>query len=145
MRIHTAVTLFLACLALARLPAHADGRERIRFDAGWKFHLGDLEGSQPTVAITGWQWKPVEGTRRQAFASVPRDLADSAGWQQAGTEDVFHGRRGFAWYRFTLPIPGRRHLLHFENVDDNAMVFLDGKRAGSHNGWGTPFDIDLGP
>ena len=134
-----------AFLSLCCVVAQADGRERVRIDAGWRFHLGDFEGPEPGLAIGGWQWKAVEGGRRQALAAIPKSLDDTKGWQAAGTEDVFHGRRGFAWYRAALPAAGRRYLLHFENVDDNATVFLDGRRVGSHNGWGTPFDIDLKP
>lgn len=130
----------ILCSATA---VNAQGRQRIQLDKSWKFHLGDFEGPEPGIAIWGWQWKPVTGGRREAMAQVPKSLGDQDGWTAGGTEDIFKGRRGFAWYRFPLPEPGHRHLLHFENVDDNATVFLDGVQVGANQGWNTPFDADL--
>src|SRR5262249_49181687 len=35
-------------------------------------------------------------------------------------------------------------VLHFESVDDNAVVFLNGVRLGRHEGWDEPFDMPIG-
>ena len=35
--------------------------------------------------------------------------------------------------------------LHFESVDDNATVYLNGQKLAQHNGWDDPFDVDLAP
>ncbi len=53
---------------------------------------------------------------------------------------------GFAWFRADLgsgPRP-KNSIIHFETVDDNALVFLNGKRLGIHQGWSDPFDMALG-
>ena len=68
-----------------------------------------------------------------------------AGWKDAATgQDSFGGRVGFAWFRTLLPdAPGAVHSLHFEGVDDNATVYLNGQMLLRHEGWDDPFDVDL--
>ncbi len=41
----------------------------------------------------------------------------------------------------SLDAPHR--VLHFESVDDNATVYLNGKRLVHHEGWNEPFDVPL--
>jgi beta-galactosidase/beta-glucuronidase len=52
------------------------------------------------------------------------------------------------WYRRTVAVPaawrGRRVLLHFQAVDDEATVWVDGQRVAHHRGGWTPFRVDLG-
>ncbi|TDD16328.1 glycoside hydrolase family 2 protein [Nonomuraea diastatica] len=51
------------------------------------------------------------------------------------------------WYRRTVRVPegwaGRRVLLHFQAVDHDATVWVDGVEAGRHRGGFTPFTCDL--
>ncbi|HAI12326.1 MAG TPA: beta-galactosidase [Phycisphaerales bacterium] len=51
------------------------------------------------------------------------------------------------WYRRKVSIPqdwqGRRILLHFQAVDDEATVWANGKQVGRHHGGWTPFTCDL--
>jgi hypothetical protein len=51
------------------------------------------------------------------------------------------------WYRRSLTIPetwaGRRVLLHFQAVDYDATVWVDGAQVGRHRGGFTPFTCDL--
>ncbi len=61
------------------------------------------------------------------------------------------GESGFmetVWYRLTTPIPdawiGRRLLLHFQAVDYDATVWVDGIEVARHRGGWTPFSADLG-
>jgi beta-galactosidase/beta-glucuronidase len=60
------------------------------------------------------------------------------------------GETGFihaCWYRRTITAPelsgGDRLLLHFGAVDYQATVWIDGCRAGEHEGGYTPFTIDV--
>lgn len=52
------------------------------------------------------------------------------------------------WYRRTATLPkawaGQRLLLHFQAVDYDATVWVDGVEVGRHRGGFTPFSIDLG-
>jgi beta-galactosidase/beta-glucuronidase len=51
------------------------------------------------------------------------------------------------WYRRTAEVPrdwaGRRTLLHFQAVDHDATVWIDGVEAGRHRGGFTGFSIDI--
>src|SRR5579871_1366607 len=53
------------------------------------------------------------------------------------------------WYRRSVTIPadwkGRRVLLHFGAVNYQALVWINGKLAGSHEGGNTPFTLDMTP
>ncbi|MBE3069878.1 MAG: hypothetical protein IMZ66_06545, partial [Planctomycetes bacterium] len=52
------------------------------------------------------------------------------------------------WYRREVRIPkawaGRRVLLHFQAVDYDATVWINGREVGRHRGGFTPFTCDLG-
>ena len=108
------------------------------------------EGSRQAVA--GWKWK----TTDVGASGPPRSLApdfgnDPSGWETLASpeQDVFNRRRGYAWFTTTLngttrnDATGAQWKLRFENVDDNATVYLNGKKVGEHRGWGQPFDIRL--
>jgi beta-galactosidase/beta-glucuronidase len=53
------------------------------------------------------------------------------------------------WYRTHVAVPdmpaGDRLLLHFQAVDHDATVWIDGMRARRHEGGYTPFSVDLTP
>lgn len=49
------------------------------------------------------------------------------------------------WYRRPLPAPvsGNRTLLHFEAVDYDTTVWVNGREIGKHRGGNTPFSFDI--
>src|SRR4051812_26097973 len=51
------------------------------------------------------------------------------------------------WYRRTVLVPpswkGQRLLLHFQAVDFEATVFVNGKELGTHRGMSDPFSFDV--
>lgn len=51
------------------------------------------------------------------------------------------------WYRRTVTLPaawsGRRVLLHFQAVDHDATVWVNGQESGRHRGGFTPFSVEL--
>ncbi len=55
----------------------------------------------------------------------------------------------WVWYRRSLTIPdawkGRHILLHFGAVDYRAMVWVNGRLAGTHEGGNVPFVFDVTP
>ena len=99
----------------------------------------------PGVALTDWR------LIRAANGDNPAPpAADAPGWAAAKVgDDAFQGARGFAWFQTTLPAsllksgPGRRQVLHFESVDDNGTVFVNGKQIARHEGWNEAFDAPL--
>lgn len=140
--------LFPCCLVLLGLGTSAgavdnSGRVRVWFDAGWRFRRDPA----PVPAVQGtlrWSWRPADVSTLDLTA-LPADL-DQGDWRPVTPgQDVFRGRRGFAWYRADLgagPNGGDR-VLHFESVDDNAAVYLNGVQLQRHLGWDEPFDVPL--
>ncbi len=49
------------------------------------------------------------------------------------------------WYRRSLPpaVPGRRSILHFEAVDYETTIYVNGTEVGRHVGGHTPFSFDI--
>jgi len=61
-----------------------------------------------------------------------------------------HGETDFlnaVWYRHTVTIPdawtGQRVLLHFQAVDHDATVWVNGQELAHHRGGFTPFSVEL--
>ena len=145
-----AALLTLACSAMTmpNAQAAANGqRERLLMDGGWRFHLGDpntgANSGQP--APLAWRYKsvPRNQTSPDTLAAPGLQLTDE--WKTAtASQDVFGGRPGFAWYRTVLPdaLMGKR-VLHFEGVDDNADVYVNGTRLLHHEGYDEAFDVPL--
>ena len=146
-------TSIIFLLTLAAILTHSiasaatKGRERLLMDSGWKFHLGDPAGNATQTQTTQLQWryKSVAQGQENLEGPAAADFQMDASWQEAGvSQDVFNGRRGFAWYRATLPnVPGVTRVLHFEGVDDNATVFVNGKKLLHHEGYDEPFNVPL--
>ncbi|GAB2687957.1 hypothetical protein GCM10027037_07880 [Mucilaginibacter koreensis] len=57
--------------------------------------------------------------------------------------------RGIGWYRkkiyLNLPTQSQQTFLRFNGVNQQAEVYINGKKAGSHNGGYTGFSIDVTP
>lgn len=123
--------------SLEALPAQPVGRVRVRFDANWRFRRNPPDRRDDGPGLE-WTWRKAAG----AGEAPP---TDDAGWQKAGRGDVFGGRPGFAWFRTTLTnVPkDPRAVLHFGGVDDNADVYLNGKKLLHHEGWDESFDVPL--
>ena len=62
-------------------------------------------------------------------------------------DDVPGYYRGVAWYRKKLPVDktlrGKELYLFFEGVNQEAIVFINGKKAGDHSGGYTAFTIEV--
>ncbi len=147
------LTLPAGTYTLAVLTTHY-GRSKL-FNYLGPIDAVDAKGLRGPVTLnagTG-QEAEIKSWRVQAEAdadhALPPTNTTGAGWADGTTgPDVFHGRHGFAWYlaplpASTIPAAGGLRRLRFENVDDNATVFLNGKRLAAHEGWGTPFDVPL--
>src|SRR5579862_1649547 len=110
------------------------------------------------------QWLNLNGSWEFAFDDSNRGLAED--WAAAGKAFSRHitvpfcfesARSGIAdtsfhpwvWYRRGVTVPpdwkGRRVLLHFGAVDYRAMVWVNGRLAGTHEGGNVPFAFDVTP
>ena len=137
--------LTLLALTPALRAAEPSPRQHILMDADWRFHpVAPVVLSHP-APVAAWRWRAGQASEAALVAAPDADTT-GADWKDvvAPGPDVFGGRAGFAWYRATLPdLRGPGRLLHFDSVDDNAMVYLNGKQLVHHEGWNDPFDVPL--
>ena len=139
-----------AWTAAGCVPEEDPPRVRLLMDEGWRFFRGRAEGFVPLPRgkrIESWRWRASESGEAEADTMAAPGL-DPAGWEEAAPgEDVFGGEPGFAWFRADLgalpPGPTGRPRLYFASVDDNAAVFLNGRRLLYHEGADAPFEVTL--
>lgn len=118
-------------MALAMLPAHAGaGRVRANFNAGWRFHLGDVGGAERAdFDDRGWQDVGLPHSFSLPYFQAP---------------DVYVG---YGWYRKNLDLKtvavGRRYALEFEGAFQRAEIFVNGRKMGAHRGGYTGFPVDV--
>ncbi len=106
---------------------------RIPLDGEWLFKVDSLKA----------------GVEEQWF----RDPFDTSGWEQASIPAFWESYPGLAsydgwgWFARTFDAgEGRVPLsLHFAGVDDEAEVWVNGTKIGSHAGYSDPFALDIGP
>ncbi len=139
----------MICPAL--LPAQdAGGRNRVRIDDGWKFHLVDDTVGEPagisanSKLIKGWRWQTTTHPARET-AEVTRLDFDAAAWTEISSgHEVIHEEKGMGWFRATLPpAPNRKPSLHFDGADDKGTVYLNGRKVGEHTDYSESFDVPL--
>ena len=86
---------------------------------------------------------------RRATGGFPvAGTASAAGWQDYTIgQDAFGGKEGFGWFRSVLAEPAAgvaQIVLDFKSVDENATVFINGRKVGRHEGWNQPFEVVIG-
>ncbi len=122
-------------------------RKHIRFDDNWQFQLDP----NPTIGgalVSKWQWFPASQGTNLETSEIPAELTESE-WRNARIgRDVFRNRPGFAWFKAELgstfkKVIGAKRVLYFESVDDNCVVFVNGKYVLKHSVWNDPFDVPL--
>ena len=139
---------------LAFLTAHY-GRNKL-FNYYGPIDEIDAKGIAGTVSLTTATPKavPVTAFLWQADDKAPGDAAQLAApglvttgatWHDASTTtDVFNGRIGWAWFRTVLPaVPGPHRRIHFNSIDDNGTVYLNGKKIADNVGVNAGADISL--
>ena len=125
--------------------AAPSSRQHILMDADWRFNQDKSTALFNPTAASAWRWRVGQPGEEAAMTAAALDTT-GGDWKDAATgDDVFHGRAGFAWFRATLPAltAARGRTLHFEGVDDNATVYLNGQKLTHHEGWNDPFDVPL--
>ncbi len=98
-----------------------------------------------------WQFEADRGDSGLERGLLERDLSDritvpfcpESALSGIGDPDYFHA----VWYRRTVTIPEdwarQRILLHFQAVDYDATVWVNGVEVGRHRGGFSPFACDL--
>ena len=112
-------------------------REKICFDEGWKFYLGDSEShSGVSFNDSGWKALTLPHDWSTEHPVDEKNPAGSGGGYEVG---------GIGWYRkkFTAPEGGGRLVLQFDGVFQDSTVFLNGEKVG---GWAygyNEFTVDI--
>ena len=141
--LRVAILPFLIVLAAT---ASADGnRIRVRMDEGWRFRQ-DPPSTVSMMSPFTWTWRTAQ-VKNLDVAGLPDDFGNGRWIEARIGRDVFQNRPGFAWFETDLGGDARNRTksIHFESVDDNVVVFLNGKRLLRHDGWNDPFDVPLAP
>ena len=140
-------------------------RERLLFDFGWEFHLGDTTALHNLGAGDGLGAFSKTGTFKFAMESfdasnwktldLPHDWAielpfvndpalENHGFKPLGRD---YRNTSISWYRRIFVVPaadlGRRLVLEFEGVFRSAMVFLNGCYVGRNDSGYVPFEFDV--
>jgi len=108
----------------------------VNLNGAWEFEFDDGNAGLDE----GWAQR---GRRLGRSITVPFCFESRA----SGIGDTsFHP---WVWYRRSVSVPaawkGQRVLLNFGAVDYRAMVWVNGRLAGSHEGGNTPFGFDVTP
>ena len=122
----------IVCLGLLVHAGASAARTSEVINRDWTFTLGNPAGAQDAGHDTA-QWRRVD---------LPHSFS----------QPYFLGTGfyvGHGWYRKTLQVPpaaiGRRITLEFDGVFQDAVVYVNGRRAGRHVGGYTGFSIDVTP
>jgi beta-galactosidase len=112
--------------------AFAQQRIKTSINTNWQFYKGDING-YPAKAANTLKWETI---------NIPHS------WNTADVTDDEKGYyRGRGWYTKRLSIPaswkGKELSLYFEGASQTAEVYVNGKKAGSHIGGYTYFNIPI--
>ena len=115
--------------------------------------------------IPGRQWpvrEQIDLSGLWYFKADPGNAGDSAGWFRDETDKTFWPRVrvpvgfdncgpgmdryfGSAWFCRSIIVPesfrGRRIILHFEGINYNSIIWVNGKLIGENNDAFLPFDL----
>jgi beta-galactosidase len=113
-------------------PLENSGRLVWNFNAGWRFHLGDVNGAE-TVDFNDTSWEVV--STPHSVQLMPAEASGCRNYQ------------GIAWYRkhFRLPkeCAGRDVTLHFEAIMGKQTIYVNGQKVKDHEGGYLPITIPL--
>ena len=101
-------------------------REKLLFDFGWKFHLGDLTAAKnPSFDDTSWR-----------SINLPHDWSIEGDFNSQLASCTGYLPGGFGWYRKTFDVPqnfeGKTITIQFDGVYCNSEVWINGKYIGKH-------------
>ena len=120
----------------------ASARERMNFDAGWRFLLADSAAMAKTDYDDS-HWRRLD---------LPHDWAIEGDFSAGNPSGAGGGALpgGVGWYRKNLPLPssfrqGDRLLLEFDGVYMNSTVYVNGQEVGFRPYGYSSFEYDITP
>lgn len=113
-------------------PLENSGRLVWNFNAGWRFHLGDVaQAAQKDFDDNAWEVVSTPHT----VQLMPAEASGCRNYQ------------GIAWYRkhFILPdeCAGRDAILHFEAIMGKQTIYVNGQKVKEHEGGYLPINVNL--
>jgi len=113
-------------------PLENSGRLVWNFNAGWRFHLGDVaQAAQKDFDDKAWEVVSTPHT----VQLMPAEASGCRNYQ------------GIAWYRkhFILPdeCAGRDAVLHFEAIMGKQTIYVNGQKVKEHEGGYLPINVNL--
>lgn len=137
-RLTRLLALILCCGCFFTLHGQPPKREQIDLNGTWEFRL------DPNSAGEAGGW----ASGRERFAE---SIRVPGAWQAQGfgkpSGVLRHDYSGKAWYRREIAVPGswkgRSISLRVGGVLRRAKFFVNGEAAGEHDGFSTPFSIDV--
>ena len=113
-------------------PLEDSGRQVWNFNAGWRFHLGDVAGAE-AGDFDDKSWEDV--STPHSVLLMPAEASGCRNYQ------------GIVWYRkhFRLPkeCEGCDVTLHFEAIMGKQTIYVNGKKMKEHEGGYLPITIPL--
>ena len=107
-------------------------RQKLNFNTNWAFHRGEVNHAE-TLAFDDKDWEEI---------TIPHVMRLEKKHNGGGA--VYQGT---GWYRryFNLPagLKNKRLSIHFEGVQMNCDVYLNGKKIASHFGGYMGFSVDI--
>merc|ERR1719277_2682292 len=109
----------------------------------WQYTVtaNSLEWSTSGGLLAEWTYADKSRIRRQGVISVPFSIESNlsgVGYRLGGDEALFYKRVVDLSRK-----PSQRYMLHFESVDYECVVLVNGKQVGSHKGGNLPFEFDV--
>ena len=134
---------------------YAASAERFTPDPAAVVAAGTPRERPQCLPLADWEFRldPEKvGEKQKWMAPKPagdwKTISIGANWESQG-----YDYNGVAWYRRTVSLrnrPGKHTILHFGAVDEQATVYIDGKRVGHNQGgpegweaWDQPFAMDI--
>lgn len=115
-------------------------REHISINGLWQWQPGEINSE--TVPLNGWGYFKVPGPWHNRIGSrnENQNLYVHPGWNNDKLDNI-----NVAWYQREFTIPniwaGRRIILMMEYLNSNAIIFINGNKAGEL--WFPGGDLDL--
>ena len=144
MRIHARLlTLLVTVFLLSVLPIHANPRpgKTIKFNADWRFHLGDVSNGQaPELDDSKWR-----------ALNLPHDWSIEGEFDEKNPAGIGGGALpgGVGWYRKTFNVPegdkGKLVFIDFDGVYRNSEVWINGHYLGKRPYGYISFRYELTP
>lgn len=113
-------------------PLDNSGRLVWNFNAGWRFHLGDVPHAEQKD-FDDKTWEVVAAPHTVQL--MPAEASGCRNYQ------------GIAWYRKHFVIPqeakGRNVTLHFEAIMGKQTIYVNGQKVKEHDGGYLPITVNL--